>query len=298
LLLVDRAVVLLYPYSTLKWSMRQLRWLMLCLAAAVALGQPPAEAISARRIERAKQDLQKIKVLVEAGALPRLRLGEAEQAVADAEDQAILDRAMTGDSERPDDVMAAARRRLDRQQARLDQARRLVDDGIEAPWTLTPLASELSLRQSDLELARSYERLEAERAELAQMEESIARAEEAARGGSTEVPLQGMEHYEGARDFDAGRDLKSLAAAFASRFDHPLPVSAEGETSLHRALGFDHRGRVDVALDPNEPEGVWLRDYLKARDIPYYAFTRAVPGKSTAAHIHIGPGSARLHAAD
>ena len=37
-----------------------------------------------------------------------------------------------------------------------------------------------------------------------------------------------------------------------------------------------------------------MRRYLKSRQIPYYAFTHAIPGKATAAHIHIGPGSTRL----
>jgi hypothetical protein len=43
---------------------------------------------------------------------------------------------------------------------------------------------------------------------------------------------------------------------------------------------------------------VWLRAYLAAKEIPYYAFRAAVPGKATGAHIHIGPGSTRLRAAD
>jgi hypothetical protein len=77
-----------------------------------------------------------------------------------------------------------------------------------------------------------------------------------------------------------------------------LPISAEGETNLHRALGFDHRGRVDVAINPNASEGMWLRHYLQSLKIPYYAFTRAIRGKATAAHIHIGPGSTRLQNAD
>jgi hypothetical protein len=43
---------------------------------------------------------------------------------------------------------------------------------------------------------------------------------------------------------------------------------------------------------------VWLRRYLQSQKIPYYAFTHAVPGKATGAHIHIGPGSTRLVDAD
>jgi hypothetical protein len=67
-----------------------------------------------------------------------------------------------------------------------------------------------------------------------------------------------------------------------------------GETAVHRAMGFDHRGRVDVALAPDAPEGEWLRAYLMLKRIPFFTFREAVPGKATGAHIHIGPQSVRL----
>ena len=107
-----------------------------------------------------------------------------------------------------------------------------------------------------------------------------------------------MEHYEGVAVFDEARDLKPLTLAFETEFKHALPISADGESELHRTLGFDHRGRIDVAVDPSDREGVWLRRYLQSRKIPYYAFTHAIPGKATAAHIHIGPGSTALPHSD
>jgi hypothetical protein len=288
--------------------MRQLLALVLSLGALAVFGQTPADSTQTfanKRIAAAEQALQKTKMLVEAGALPRLRLSEAEQDLADAQDKAILDSTLFGDwpAKEMDDaataeMLGAAQRRLDRGQARLDQTQKLVADGIVASWSLTPLQAEVTLRRTDVDLAQSRSRLLAERAEFAKMEASIARAEDAGRVEDTEFLGQGMEHYEGSGVFEAARDLKPIAVAFALKFDHPLPVSAEGETGLHRALGFDHRGRVDVALDPNDSEGIWLRGYLKSRNIPYYAFTRSIPGKSTAAHIHIGPGSLRLHNAD
>jgi hypothetical protein len=67
-----------------------------------------------------------------------------------------------------------------------------------------------------------------------------------------------------------------------------------GDTAVHRALGFDHRGRVDLAINPDQPEGVWLREYLTANKIPFFAFRQAVPGKATGAHIHLGPMSTHL----
>jgi hypothetical protein len=51
---------------------------------------------------------------------------------------------------------------------------------------------------------------------------------------------------------------------------------------------------VDVAINPDQPEGVWLREYLTANKIPFFAFRQAVPGKATGAHIHLGPMSTHL----
>ena len=59
-------------------------------------------------------------------------------------------------------------------------------------------------------------------------------------------------------------------------------MRARGSTAVHRAMGFDHTGRIDVALNPDALEGQWLRKYLDSKDIPYYAFRIAIPGKATA----------------
>src|SRR5437016_4085877 len=90
--------------------------------------------------------------------------------------------------------------------------------------------------------------------------------------------------------------LGKVESQFERQFGKPLPVSAAGETAVHRALGFDHRGRMDVAIHPDDPEGRWLLSYLVENHIPYFAFRHAVRGKATGAHIHIGPQSTRLHA--
>ena len=54
---------------------------------------------------------------------------------------------------------------------------------------------------------------------------------------------------------------------------------------------------MDVAVEPDSREGKWLRQYLEAHRIPYFAFWHAAAGKATGAHIHIGPESTRLSAA-
>ncbi len=289
--------------------MRQLPVVLLCLGALASFGQTPAnsfETSANKQIEQARKELVRVGELVAMGALPRQRIDQARLDLADAQDQAILAHTIYGDVPVKDltdhlaeEMLAAAERRVERQQHRLDDAEKLIVVGLAAQSTLTPLEVELSFRQGSLELARSRARLMEDLADLARLEESIAAARDAAPSEeAADLLTESMEHFEGSGIFVEARDLKPIEDAFAKKFDEPLPISADGQTSLHRALGFDHRGRVDVALDPNSPEGIWLRGYLKSGLIPYYAFTHAVPGKATAAHIHIGPGSTRWNGAD
>jgi hypothetical protein len=115
----------------------------------------------------------------------------------------------------------------------------------------------------------------------------MAYAEKAAQPGLPEEKTSGTHLIQ-------PNELKALTLAFEKKFSEPFPISAKGMTAVHRALGLDHTGRVDVAVNPDSPEGIWLREYLDARAIPYYAFRVAMAGKATAPHIHIGPGSTRL----
>jgi hypothetical protein len=294
--------------------MRQTAVLALCFISVALYAQTPQailEANANQRIELAQKNLDRTRELVEMGALARIKLTEAEQDLGDAQDDAILDCTLYSDvpvrdwtGQMVQEGVAAAERRVQRAQERIDQTQNLVNQGFLAESAVAPLKQELSVRQTKLELARLQAKQLSDRASLAELEESIARSEEASRGLAPEHPgvedsvVGGMEHFEGSGKFQESRELKPIEAAFEKKFDRQLPISADGETDLHRSLGLDHRGRVDVAVAPNTPEGVWLRDYLKQRDIPYYAFTHAMPGKATGAHIHIGPGSTRLTEAD
>lgn len=285
--------------------MRQFVALFLSIGALAASGQTlpdSSETIANKGIDLAKQELARIDQLVQIGALPRVRLEEAQRNLEDAQDEAILERTLYGDlqvtninDQVTDEMVAAAQRRVERQIVNLQQAQKLVTDGIAAQSTLTPIQEELATRRTNLNLAHSRATLMAEMVALAKYEKAAAEIHESTSIAFQDAFTGGMEHYEGSGLFRESKDLKPLATAFEQKFDHPLPISAEGETKLHQALGFDHRGRVDVAVSPNGPEGIWLVRYLKARKIPFYAFTRAIPGKATAAHIHIGPGSTRLH---
>jgi len=285
--------------------MRQFVAVFLSIGALAVFAQNPAaspETTANKRIDLAKDELGRVEQLVQAGALPRIRLEEAQQNVEDAQDEAVLDRTLYGDlpvdkvnDQLMDEMVTAAQRRVERGQIQLQQAQRLVADGIAAQSSLTPIQEELAIRRMNLNLAHSRASLMTEMAALAKYQKTAAEIHEVTSIIYRDSFNRGMEHYEGNGLFRESKDLKPLALAFEQKFEHPLPISAEGETNLHRAMGFDHRGRIDVAVSPNAPEGIWLLRYLKSRKIPFYAFTRAIPGKATAAHIHIGPGSTRLH---
>jgi hypothetical protein len=251
----------------------------------------------------ATQEVERIKTLVERGVEAPIRLAQAEQDLADAQDRAVLDRMQYADSadatpQLDNDMVEAAKRRVNREEERIEQQKKLMADGLVAAHDLTSLEVELNQRQLDLYWAQSRIQFGIQEDELAKQRSSIASAQEAARTQYADFSVDGEEHYEGVGTFDEARDLKLLATAYETEFAHLLPISADGETALHRSMGFDHRGRIDVAVDPNESAGIWLRHYLRSRQIPYFAFSRAIPGKATAAHIHIGTGSTRLAHSD
>lgn len=259
--------------------------------------------LQSKQIDLAKAEIERVTELVNAGALPRIRLDEANEKLADAQDDAILARTLYGElptgalsQEMADEMVAAAQRRMERQIAKLAKMQKLVNDGIIAQGELQPLKDELNMRSMNLNLAHSRAKLIGELAAIAKYEQSMQALKTVIP--YTDFTLKSMEHFQGNGLLLGTKDLKILEAVFVKRFDRALPISADGQTATHDSLGFDHRGRVDVALNPNEPAGIWLRHYLEAKGIPYFAFLRAVPGKATGAHIHIGPGSTRLHNAD
>jgi hypothetical protein len=258
----------------------------------VCAGAVGGQTNDAPEVARAQAEVQKQRALVEAGAAPRSQLEKAEEALSDAQDAAILRRTLYGQDlteEQTGEMMAAASRRFDRRMKALDEAKRLVEAGAASQLSLGGFLEEMDGARKEADLAESRASLVRELTEMAQAEEALADklAEEPA--GAPQL----ADRYDGDGIFTAGT-LARVEMAFARQFGKPLPVSANGETAVHRALGFDHRGRVDVAVHPDQPEGVWLRAYLTENRIPYFAFRQAVPGKATGAHIHMGPMSTRL----
>jgi HAMP domain-containing protein len=261
-----------------------------------------AQAPDAARLRAQPGELEKLRLLVEAGAAPRAALEKALAGAQDAEDEAVLRRTLYGASRIEDtteehaaEMVAAARRRVERRQTRLEELKPLVEQGIYARNALGPVVEEIEELNKTLELAISREKFLREMADMARAEEQWARIEAGPEAGLEARPVS--ERFDGMGSFTPGHWRKVLLA-FEASFGKPIPVSAHGETAVHRALGFDHRGRVDVAVNPDDPEGVWLREFLTREKIPFFAFRAAVAGKSTAPHIHIGPPSLRIRVAD
>jgi hypothetical protein len=245
-----------------------------------------AQAQEAPEVTRAKAEIERLRALVAAGAAPRMQLERAEQQVADAEDAAFLRKTLYGadlTAEQADEMVDAASRRLERRQKAFAEQEKLVQAQVAAATSLTAPTSEVDLARKEVALAET-------RAELTRQLAAMARAEEDMQSS---LGSGLTERFDGDGIFTTAH-LAKVETAFQQKFGKPLPVSAMGETAVHKSMGFDHRGRVDVAIFPDTPEGVWLRDYLTGKHIPYYAFRHAIPGKATGAHIHIGPGSTRV----
>ncbi len=275
-------------------GMQKLRTLLFALCSLPLLAQTAATAPDnpySRQADLANDEVRRVTSLVETGALPPVRLQQALAKLADAQDDMVLRRtlympAQSMTEAQTAEMLAAAQRRVDRQQALIDSMHGMIDAGVAARNQLDPLMDEMHFRQTTLDLAQARVSLIGELAAMARTESNLE---------STAAPNALEEHFTGKGSFTPD-DLKDVEAAWQKQYDHPMPISANGQTAVHRALGFDHRGRVDVAVTPDQPEGIWLRQYLEARNIPFYAFRSAVPGKATGAHIHIGPGSLRLSA--
>jgi hypothetical protein len=214
-----------------------------------------------------------------------------EEDPTDRQDQAILDRTLYGpmrledfDERQAEEMVGAADRMVARRKRRVERQQRLVDEGVAPRLSVAEQMEELERARRVLALAQGRADLVRELAESARIE-------------TQELPGPLVEKFEGASVF-ARADLVAIRREFEEEFGSILPISANGDTRFHRALGFNHRGRVDIALDPDQPEGVWLRGLLQKKRIPYFAFRAAVRGKASGRHIHIGPPSERISRGD
>ena len=251
-----------------------------------------AQTAEDAEVARARLEVLRIEGLVASGALPQAQLDKAKAAVQDAEDGALLRKNIYQQDlteDQADAMVKAANRQLDRRKQAFDEGKRLVETGAAPQISLSPVLLDLDYARKQLDLAETRARIAREVTQAAEMEMAL----EARMKESPAEALKIAEKYDGDGIFTPSI-LARIETAFAARFGHSLPITANGQTAVHRALGFDHRGRVDVGVHPDQPEGVWLREYLTTNRIPFFAFRQAVPGKATGAHIHLGTISPML----
>jgi hypothetical protein len=243
-------------------------------------------------VARAESQLAHVRLLVEQGVAPEAALASAQQAVSNAQEDAFLRQTLYGKDvteEQAAQMVALTERRLARRQQEVTAQQQLVDEGVVSRLSLTPVLEKLDLARKENDYALSRSKLIQDMAEMARTEAAF---QSKIDSGITE--FGGLaERFDGDGVF-TNKDFRKVTQAFVREFAKNLPISANGETALHRALGFDHRGRVDVAINPDSTEGVWLREYLTANHLPYFAFRAAMHGKATGPHIHMGPMSTRL----
>ena len=228
-----------------------------------------------------------------------MRLRAAQEDLDNALDMSILKANLFGKDllpEQADQMVILAQKVVFRKQRSMIEMQQLVSSGVISRAEAEATGQDFSSAQTELHLAETRAKLVQQMAESLRLQKAIASFETQAES-HPDWAGKVYTKYDGNGIFSRA-ELPRIEGAFESRFAKPLPISADGETALHRSLGFDHRGRVDVAVSPDQPEGQWLMSYLEKNKIPFFAFRMAVPGKATGAHIHIGTSSTRLVSAD
>jgi len=147
--------------------------------------------------------------------------------------------------------------------------------------------TEQQLADAQAKLAETQKKMaEADTMMAEAMNDQLWKVPDLPRGGYRATAA--LIRYNGPYDWSL-KDAGKVETFYESRFGRSLPISAYGQTMVHNELGFDHRHAIDIALQPDSPEGQALMAYLRGEGIPFIAFRHAVPGSATGAHIHIGP---------
>lgn len=264
--------------------------LLLVLTSVAGSQAPQYSTLIDAKIQRLEADLAKTRDLVEKGILPRTQVAEAQERLDDARDEGVLARTLYGSipmerftEQQASEMLGAAQRRIDRRTTELEARRKLLESGAISRGELDAFEDDLNNRRQVLTLAQNRAKLLDELKRMAETESRL----------QINPLARTMIRYNGNGSFSLA-DLPAISSQFERRFHRPLPVSAMGQTLLHQSLGLDHRNRVDVAVVPGSPEGMWLRALLEKLHVPYLAFNSAVAGAATAPHLHIGPESTRL----
>jgi hypothetical protein len=198
-----------------------------------------------------------------------------------------------------EELLSIQEREVSEATAKLDELRKLVEEGLVARAELEAAEQQLAgLREQVEATQKQVAASDSQLAEI-QAQQNLASVPAAKRlvklvsksyptlGGGTIIRSSGF----------AGWSLAQLSVVqsfFSSAFGRALPTSAIGQSPTHNRLGYDHRNAVDVGVHPDSAEGRRLISYLQGQGIPFLAFRAAIPGVATGPHIHIGSPSHRL----
>jgi hypothetical protein len=233
---------------------------------------------------------ERIRSLVEAGAMPRNALTDLDRTLEKQRLQKEL-RTLAGKTHLTIDeipkLLDAAKRLRDLTKDDFESVLARVDAGAAPRNELEPAKEDYDSAQKLLDLAETRARLAQELATMARAEEQLEELEE----------LDLAFSYVGSGGFDE-LDLIDIETFYREAFGTPLPISADGDTPLHRSMGLDHTGRLDIAIHPDSDEGLYLVSMLESWGIPFIAFRSAVPGQATGPHVHIGLPSPPLPEVD
>ncbi len=231
-------------------------------------------------------EIERLRALVEAGAIPRAQLVKAQQEAELARLDEMVRRLLQQPELLPDQTTELVRGASELQRAEYEAFKRqqnLVSAGAMPPNSLSAFRDRLAFVDKQLELALARARLVEEKARIV-----------SAEGRLDELIDEELAIWSEGDPSQWDADILEIDAMYFAEFGQGLPISAAGSTNFHVTMGFDHTGRYDVAVHPDEFEGRFLMSLLEEWNIPYIAFRSAVPGQATGPHIHIGPPSVRI----
>ena len=267
-------------------------------AALPTIGAAPDEIkpdLSDPQVVRAQENLDRTRSLVKQQIMAPAAIQKAQDALQDAEDNTVLRiTAYTQDltPDQAEQMVQVAQRMLARRQNKLVELSKLADAGVLSRAEAAAGGADEATVRLDVEMAMHRAQLVNEIAVAIRHQKELANEENDAEmhpewNGKLYV------RYDGNGIFTRP-EFDQIVADFRAVFHKAIPVTADGQTAVHRALGFNHTGRVDIGLNPDAPEGLWLLRYLQNHHIPYFAFKTAIAHKATGAHIHLGPSSTKL----
>lgn len=241
--------------------------LLFCLGSVARPETPNLSTLIQEQVDRANAKLERMREAYAKGAISRRELEQAEEEARDAE-RRLQDASQAGKPLGPE----GARRRV-------EDARHDYEKAAAKASKLAELYAAGVVSRNEAESAKAA----ADQAETwLKLNEHLAQlVEAAANAPRPKTALPGSGGFSIQAFFQLQDD-------YLKEFHQALPVSAFGPSETHEKLGFDHDGRVDIALNPDSTEGRWLVAQLELRGIPFIAFRHAVTGKATGAHIHMG----------